>query len=223
MCIYCTTGHYRKIYESHHGQIPIDEAGKTYEIHHIDGNHSNNHPDNLEAVTIQEHYNIHYAQEDWAACMLIAIRMEILPKELSQLSSAVQKKKVEDGTHRWLKKNGGGYRPDPQVVSAMQKDRFANGTHHWLTDEFEEKRKSGYFASLEERKAAGTFHLMTNNPGSEYTFKKGHNINQERLASGNHPSQIKKTCLHCNKIVDSANYARYHGDKCKMKELTNVD
>jgi hypothetical protein len=39
MCIYCTTNNYRKIYENHNGIIPKDSDGRTYEIHHIDGNH----------------------------------------------------------------------------------------------------------------------------------------------------------------------------------------
>ena len=68
MCIYCATDNYRKIYETHYGPIPIDEEGRTFDIHHIDGNHSNNSPQNLKAVTIKEHYDIHYLQEDWSAC-----------------------------------------------------------------------------------------------------------------------------------------------------------
>ena len=50
---------YRKIWIEHNGPIPIDENGRSYEIHHIDGNHSNNHIDNLKCVSIQEHYDMH--------------------------------------------------------------------------------------------------------------------------------------------------------------------
>jgi hypothetical protein len=64
MCNHCRTTNHRKIYENHIGKIPIDETGRTYEIHHIDGNHSNNDPINLEAITIQEHYDIHFEQMD---------------------------------------------------------------------------------------------------------------------------------------------------------------
>jgi len=42
MCIYCGTTKYRKIYEQHNGPIP-----KGMDIHHIDGNHANNDPNNL--------------------------------------------------------------------------------------------------------------------------------------------------------------------------------
>ena len=64
MCIYCGTNKYRKIYESHNGPIPKEDNGRSYEIHHIDGNHFNNDPSNLKAVSIQEHYDIHYSQGD---------------------------------------------------------------------------------------------------------------------------------------------------------------
>ena len=39
--------------------------------------------------------------------------------------------------------------------------------------------------------------------------------NLKMLAEGNHPSQIKMTCEHCNKTVSKGMYARWHGDKCK--------
>lgn len=62
MTIYSSTN-YRKIYEQHYGPIPKDSDGRTYEIHHIDGDHSNNDPSNLKCVSIQEHYDIHHSQE----------------------------------------------------------------------------------------------------------------------------------------------------------------
>lgn len=64
MCIYCGTTKYRKIYENHVGSIPKDESGRTYDIHHVDGNRENNDPINLIAVSILEHYDIHQTQGD---------------------------------------------------------------------------------------------------------------------------------------------------------------
>ena len=64
MCIYCGTKHYRKIYQNHVGPIPKDETGRTYEIHHIDGDRENNDPNNLLCVSIKEHYDIHETQGD---------------------------------------------------------------------------------------------------------------------------------------------------------------
>jgi hypothetical protein len=143
MTIYTPRINYRKIYEQHHGPIPPG-----LEIHHIDGDYTNNNPANLIAVTIQEHYNIHYAQEDWDACSAIAIRMNIDRTEISR-------KRVENGTHNFL----GG-----KIQSESHRRRVANGTHQFLV---------------------------------------------------NHPSKIKVTCPHCDKIGDKPNMMKYHFDKCK--------
>jgi len=103
MCIYCGTTNYRKIYESHFGSIPIDEEGRSYDIHHIDGNHSNNNPDNLRAVTVQEHYDIHYSQKDYGACFFIATqRMNKTKEEISELARITALQRVENGTHHFL-------------------------------------------------------------------------------------------------------------------------
>jgi hypothetical protein len=65
---------YRKLYESVFGEIPKDNQNRSYEIHHIDGNHNNNSIENLMCVSIEEHYNIHYSQGDFNAANLIAMR-----------------------------------------------------------------------------------------------------------------------------------------------------
>ena len=96
---------YRKIYERHHGSIPKDKFGRTYEIHHLDGNHHNNSINNLLALTIQQHYDIHYEQGDWGACQRIGAKMKMVPAMIGQLSSLAQQKRVENGTHQWLLKN----------------------------------------------------------------------------------------------------------------------
>ena len=63
---------YRKLWIEQHGEIPKDEFGRSYEIHHKDGNHFNNSIDNLVCISIKEHYDIHYAQGDYGACVMIA-------------------------------------------------------------------------------------------------------------------------------------------------------
>lgn len=76
---------YRKLWESHNGPIPKDSEGFSYEIHHIDGDHSNNDIDNLSLVTIREHLDIHLKQEDWFAAALIAKRIGMGPEYSSNL------------------------------------------------------------------------------------------------------------------------------------------
>lgn len=76
---------HRYIWIKEFGPIPKDENGRSYEIHHIDGNNKNNNLDNLKLVTIEEHYKIHESQQDWGACMLIAKRMQLPPDHLSKI------------------------------------------------------------------------------------------------------------------------------------------
>ena len=134
MCIYCDTNNYRKIYKNHVGSIPIDIDGRTYEIHHIDKNHSNNSPANLIAVTIQEHYNLHYSQKDWGACKAISMRMDKSPEELKFISSEAGKiggsrarDRVKNGTHHLLKRADG---------SSVTGDQFKNGTHPFCNTDY---------------------------------------------------------------------------------------
>ncbi len=56
------------------------------DIHHIDGDHSNNHPLNLQAVTLDEHYDIHKDQKDFYAAFLISARMDIKPEDWMEMA-----------------------------------------------------------------------------------------------------------------------------------------
>lgn len=107
---------YRKIYENYYGQIPVEENGRSYQIHHIDGNPQNNDPLNLKAVTVQEHYDIHHSQGDWGACFKIGKMMKLSPEEISDSASKHSKK--------------------------VQKNRLENGTHHFLNSDFQTKVNS---------------------------------------------------------------------------------
>jgi uncharacterized Zn-finger protein len=95
MCTYCGTTKYRQIYENHVGPIPKDATGRSYEIHHIDGDRNNNTVSNLIAVSLQEHYDIHFTQGDYNACRLMRIqRMDYTVAELADLNSKAKKGKV---------------------------------------------------------------------------------------------------------------------------------
>jgi len=126
---------YRKLYEQYYGPIPRDTNGRTYEIHHIDGNHKNNEPKNLIAVSIQEHYNIHYSQGDWGACQAMTVRMNQTPEEISKICSELAKKntqkRIEERTHNFQTRLDG---------TNLQTDRVAAGIHPWLGPELNNKR-----------------------------------------------------------------------------------
>lgn len=83
---------YRSIWESYYGPIP-----EHFDIHHIDGNRGNNDISNLKCVSLQEHYNIHYSQCDWMACIAIAMRMKISPEEKKLIHRLAMEKRDQTG------------------------------------------------------------------------------------------------------------------------------
>lgn len=102
MCIYCGTDNYRKIYEHHNGPIPKEQNQRSYHIHHIDGDRTNNDPKNLLAVSIQEHYDIHHSQGDLYACLKLAIQMNKTLEEISELARKGANRRIENGSHHFL-------------------------------------------------------------------------------------------------------------------------
>lgn len=208
MCIYCNTTKYRKIYENHYGSIQKDKNGRSYEIHHIDGNHNNNNPSNLVSVTIQEHYDIHYSQGDWAACLRMSERMKISTGEKSNLASKAAQKRILNGTWHFTSEN----------AKKWSKIRIENGTQYYPTQtQIEASRKREL-----QKVRNGTHNLLgKNNPvhkriesGIHHTLGPAHNL--ALLAAGKHASQNFSTCPHCRTVMDKANYAKHHGDNCHL-------
>ena len=117
---------YRKIYKEYYGSIPVDEYGRTFDIHHIDGNHNNDDIFNLVAISIQEHYDIHYKQGDWGAALAVLLRMDKTSEEISYAASQLTKKRILDGSHHFLGPN-------------VNKKRLENGTHNFLNSVFQKK------------------------------------------------------------------------------------
>jgi len=180
---------YRQIYEQYYGSIPKESNGRSYEIHHKNGDPTDNRPENLIAVTIQEHYDIHLRQGDYAACLLIAARMEITPTEKSRLMILENKKRVREGTHPFLNKqlqkelNRRAYADGkhPFVGGIMggevQRRRVENGTHHFLGGKINKRRV-----------AEGTHHFLGDK-----------NPSHARLRAGTHNFQKEYICSHCGK------------------------
>ena len=95
-----------KNYVSIWEQFNHEKLSKNKEIHHIDGNHRNNDPGNLLAVTIKEHLAIHEKQKDWDACQAILIRMNRTKKTVKKIrlaASNFQKELWENNNHNFQK------------------------------------------------------------------------------------------------------------------------
>jgi general stress protein YciG len=91
--------HHRKIYEQHHQCSLLPGI----EIHHIDGNHNNNDPTNLLAVTIEEHLAIHNAQGDWGAVQAILMRMANSNEAIAEAARQKQLQLISEGNHNFQK------------------------------------------------------------------------------------------------------------------------
>lgn len=221
MCIYCGSKNYRKIYENHYKQIPFDEHGRSYEIHHIDGNHSNNDPFNLRAVSIKEHYDIHFSQGDWAACLKIAAKMKFTGEELSEIAKKEAARQIHLGIHPFMGKHGSDLakRVQKELVetkrhhllrrpdgSSIASDKVKEGTHHFLGGEIQKK-------SSQQRVIDGTHNWLNGEPSRQ--------LQKQLVAENRHHFQHKKKieCPHCLKEFDAGNYKRYHGNKCKFNPL----
>lgn len=205
---------YRKIWERHHGPIPKDENGVSFQIHHIDGNKNNNNIENLTCLSIEDHYQLHLSQKEYAAARLIAIQMKRSPEEISELSrktiTRTNQRMIQDGTHPWLA---------PDHNRRKNAEAIASGTHNWLGPENNKRRIE-----------AGT-HPFTNSEIQSRIARNavanGKNVlvggriqkqTQNKLVTeGRHASQIKMACEHCGKICGKLNYWKWHGDRCKSK------
>jgi hypothetical protein len=93
---------YVKIWEKYNDE----KLQNGYEIHHIDGNHQNNDPENLKAVTVEEHLQIHKDQNDYGAIQAILIRMNRSEEEnvlLRESASKHQSELWQNGNHNFQK------------------------------------------------------------------------------------------------------------------------
>lgn len=144
---------YQRIWIAANGPIPRDKSGRSYEIHHINGDHEDNRLENLLCCSIKEHYDIHFKQGDFFPCISISKRMAISPQEhsrlCSELSSLVAKRRLEDGTHNFY---------------TLAKERVKAGTHNWQDSEAASLRNI-------KRVKEGRHNLLKTNPNSPNNIK----------------------------------------------------
>lgn len=190
---------YRKIYENHFGKIPKDENGRTYEIHHIDGNRKNNSIDNLKAVSIQEHYDIHYKQGNYSACIRILDRMNLSVEEISKKATEINIQRAKEGKHPSQTQE---FKDKMRVIKLKELEA---GNHTFCNKENLAKwAKKGSM----ERVKNGTHHFLDGQFQSQKQKK--------LLIEGNHNFRKKIQCPHCNRIGNCGPMKR-HIINCKIK------
>ena len=134
---------YRRLYEQAYGPIPKDSKGRSYDIHHLDGNHSNNELSNLVALSVVDHFWEHWINGDYYACLAITQRMIIPPWQHAMLVGISTRNRVANGTHNWLKENGGS-----KIATERNKQRLEKGIHPFLREGLARK---GGIAAAEKR------------------------------------------------------------------------
>jgi|688.fasta_scaffold80405_4 hypothetical protein len=191
---------YRKIWEKVYGKIPVDEKGRSYEIHHIDGNRNNNSLENLQCLSIEEHYRLHLEKGDYAAANLIAKRFD-----------------------KPIVKGFAGNRKGAKLTE-KHKQALLNSRLGYKASEETRKKIS---SRLKGRKAAEPG--KKRKPHSEETKRKmsekhkGKKLSEEvkqklsLLKKGK--TYPKQTCSYCGKIGGGPRMKTYHFENCKNKIL----
>ena len=130
------------------------------------------------------------------------------------------RKRVADGTHNFL----GGENVRQQVADgthhflggALNRKRVADGTHNLLGGE-----------NVRKQVADGTHHWL----GPENNNKRvadgthpflGGEISRRRMEDGTHNCLETHICPHCNKEGKGPVMRRFHFDKCKLRNWSNI-
>lgn len=191
---------YRKIYEVHFGPIPVDEDGRSYDIHHIDRNRKNNDPSNLIALSLEAHYKLHYDAGEFRAANAIALRMKITPSDASRLASMAAHERVRSGKHHFI----GG-----EVQAKTSRKRVADGSHHFQTKAHSERVREKNTRDLE----AGRHNFTS------YQVRcKVDEANSRRLADGSHPFRQGVGVEATKRRI--ANGLHHFQDKDRQRELS---
>ena len=161
---------YRKIYKKHHGSIPVDSTGRTYDIHHIDGNRKNNDIKNLVALSIEDHYNLHIQQNEYQAAAAIRMRWDKDIVEISKLNAIAAKTRVDLGQHPWF--GDGSYQRKQQEMLKSSADYY----------QYSQKHKNDVSLRNKEYALQGKHNFQSEESRSA-TSKR----NRERVDAGIHP------------------------------------
>lgn len=182
---------YRKIYEQHHGSIPVDEDGRKYHIHHVDGNRLNNDISNLLAVTAKDHLEIHLRQGDWAAALKLATLLQRPATEISEIARAVQLKRLELGKHPFTS----------EMAIQRNKRLIAEGRYHMLGGEIQRR-------VAQARVSTGTHNFQDREKVIAH--------HQRRFKDGTHQNLRPRTCHVCGREGRGPGFLR-HIRTCERK------
>lgn len=161
---------YRKIYKNYHGSIPVDNTGRTFDIHHIDGDRNNNDIENLVALSIEEHYNLHIQQNEHQAAAAIRMRWDKNIEDISKLNSIAAKNRVALGHHPWS--GDGSYQREQQAKLKLNEDYY----------QYSERHKTNMSKRNKECSLIGKHNFQSKEAKESVSFR-----NKKNVENGTHP------------------------------------
>lgn len=158
-----------------------------------DNHWTRKNPDKVQEIRIRQYTKYQEGTHNWSTQHpnkdgVISRRTAELGRNVFQINNP-SIWRSEQGIHHWQNGNA------PNANGKLNKKLVEEGTHNFLGPE------------LNNRRIAEGTHNFVGSAG-----------NLKRLAEGRHPSQQKKTCEHCGKIISVGMYTRWHGNNCKSKE-----
>jgi HNH endonuclease len=193
---------YRKIYEKYYQCSLLSGI----DIHHIDGNHNNNDPMNLQAVTLSEHYEIHKSLGDLYAAYLIGRRMKIKPEDWTILAKINGHKSGKlnwengIGLVEWIKNN-------PEQRQEMSKLAGKKLGDLML------KEQQGIFAASPEQRQEWSSLGGKKSAELGFGFKAGHASSAGKIGGINGGKYAKENKTGIHNISEEAEYRRQLNSK----------
>ena len=111
---------YRKLWEQTHGPIPKDSNGRTYDIHHIDGNRKNNSIENLIGLSVEDHYKIHLKQFEENKSEREFRSLVFLSKRINENFNTLTGWTVSQEIREKIRKTLTGRKRPPEVIEKMK-------------------------------------------------------------------------------------------------------
>lgn len=180
--------YYRELWTKHYGSIPVDEYGRSYEIHHIDGNRKNNTLDNLKCLSIQVHYELHKKQGDYKAAWAIAQRLTLNADELLDLRKRYKKVEISKESRDKMSAAQLGKRVSQETrerMSIAQKNRqrkpLSEETKAKISNTLSDKKRQPH--SDETKKKIGAA-IKKANTGRHLTEEHKNNISKAMKGKG---------------------------------------
>lgn len=129
---------YRKIWESYHGKIPTDIFGRTFDIHHIDGNRKNNKIENLMCLSLEDHYKIHLKQFNETKSDKEFRSLIFLSKRLDRPTENLTGWTVSDEVRKKISESLTGKKRPLEVIKKFQEKLKG---YVWKQEDIESRKK----------------------------------------------------------------------------------